>query len=146
MKRMWPLLFALTGAALLIYGLPLVRDARGIGSWPSVDGVIKSSEPEVVGREKDRRTYAPSVSYHYVVQGKEYEGHRVTLVPRNYPQLYAVQNALAPFPVGATVKVFHHPSDPANSVLVPKRTGTEWAYPIAGALFFGLGVTWFIRT
>jgi hypothetical protein len=142
---MWPLIFALIGIALLIYGIPLVRDARSCGSWPSVDGRMIVSEPEVVSREKDRRTYAPNVRYSYVVAGRTYEGKRLTLVPRNFSQISATESILSPYPAGAAVKVFHHPDDPGNSVLIARPTGTEWAYPLAGAIFLGIAAFWFIR-
>jgi hypothetical protein len=146
MNRMWPLIFCAIGVALLIYGIGLVRDARNCATWPSVEGRIMSAEAQVVSREKDRRTYAPNVTYAYVVDGKNYEGRRVTLVPRNYSQLSAVQAALAPYSPGATARVFHHPTDHGNSVLIARPTGTEWAYPLAGAVFLVIGAVWFGRS
>jgi hypothetical protein len=142
---MWSLIFCVVGVALLIYGIGLVRDARNCARWPSVEGRITSAEPQVVGREKDRRTYAPNVTYAYVVDGKSYEGNRVTLVPRNYSLLSGVQAALAPYSPGATARVFHHPTDHDNSVLIAQPTGMEWAYPLAGAIFLVIGAVWFVR-
>ena len=145
MKRMWPFIFIAVGIALLIYGIGLVRDARACGSWPSVDGRIVTSEPQVVSRQKDQRTYAPNVSYAYTVAGQNYEGSRLTMVPRNYNQLSAVQAVLAQYPAGGAVKVFHDPQDPANCVLVNRAVGTEWAYPLAGMIFVVVGVLMFRR-
>jgi len=142
---MWPFVFVAAGIAVLIYGIGLVRDARNSGRWPSVDGRISGAEPLVVGREKSQRTYAPNVTYSYVVGGKSYESSRLTLVPRNYSTLSGVQAVLAQYPVGGTVKVFHDPSDPSNCVLVNTSTGTEWAYPIAGVIFLGVGLFMFKR-
>lgn len=85
-------------------------------------------------------------TYTHVVDGKTEEGRRVSLVPRNYPQFPGVQAALAPFPTGGTARVFHHPTDHGNGVLIARPTGTEWAYPIAGAVFFGIGLVWFWRS
>ena len=141
MKRMWAFVFIAVGVAILIYGIGLVRDARTCASWPSVEGRIVSAEPQVVAREKDRRTYAPNVTYTYQVGGRNYESSRLTLVPRNYSTLSSVQSVLAAYPAGNTVKVFHDPADAANCVLVTTSTGTEWAYPLAGAVFLVLGIS-----
>lgn len=130
---------------MLIYGIGLVRDARNCVSWPAVEGRVESAEPQVVAREKDRRTYAPAVVFTYVVNGTSYKGSRVTLVPRNYTLLSSVQAVLAQYPAGGTVKVFHDPKDPSNSVLVNSPVGTEWAYPIGGVLFVAVGVWMWIR-
>jgi hypothetical protein len=140
---MWPYVFIVSGIAVLIYGIGLVIDARNCAKWPTAKGEITKSEPEVVGREKDRRTYAANIAYTYAVNGTRYDGVRITLVPRNYTQLSGVQSALAQFPVGGAVNVFHDPKDPSNSVLLTTSTGTEWAYPIAGVVFLILGLSMF---
>jgi hypothetical protein len=140
---MWPFVFVAAGICVLIYGIGLVRDARNCARWPSVDGRITGAEPQVVGREKDRRTYAPNVTYTYLVGGKSYESSRVTLVPRNYSTLSGVQSVLSQYPVGGSVKVFHDPRDPSNCILVNSPTGTEWAYPLGGVIFIGVGLFMF---
>ena len=143
MKRMWSIVFIVSGVAVLIYGIGIVRDARACANWPRVEGRIVSAEAEVVSREKNKTTYAPSVAYTFSVGGREFKGSRVTLVPRNTISLPTVQALLAQYPVGAPVPVFHDPRDPANCVLSIATNGTEWAYAIGGALFIGVGLmTW----
>ncbi|MEO5960092.1 MAG: DUF3592 domain-containing protein [Opitutaceae bacterium] len=137
---MWSIVFIAAGVALLIYGIGIVRDARACANWPRVEGRIVSAEPEIVSREKNKTTYAPSVAYTFSVGGREFKGSRVTLVPRNTISLPAVQAMLAPYPVGGTVTVFHDPREPANCVLSTATNGTEWAYAIGGALFIGVGL------
>lgn len=137
MNRVWAVGFFVAGAAVLCYGIRLVREARACARWPRVEGRIVSAEATVIAREKDQRTYAPSVTYTYVVGGKRFEGNRLTLVPRNTISLGRARDMLAPFPVGATVGVFHDPKDPSRSVLVTTTTGAEWAYPIGGLLLMG---------
>lgn len=140
MNRMWSAVFIVAGSGVLLYGIGLVRDARTCASWPSVEGRITASEAQVVARETDRRTYTPSVAYTYVVDGKRYEGNRLTLVPRNSPSLQLTHTILARYPVGGTVRVFHNPNDPASAVLDTGSVGNEWAYPIGGLLLLIVGV------
>ena len=136
---MWALIFFLSGVALLFYGVGLVRDARACARWPTVQGRVLSAEAQVVNRQKDKSTYAPNVSYRYEVDGKEYESSRLTIVPRNYSSRQWVNEILASYPVGGTVRVFYDPKDPGNCLLVTATTGSEWAYPIGGVLMIGVG-------
>lgn len=131
MKRMWPAVFILAGLAVLAYGIGLMRDARNCAGWPTVEGTITASDIQVVSREKDRRIYAPNVAYTYVVGSRRFEGTRLTLVPRNYAGEQQTRSILARYPTGGTVRVFHHPNDPANAVLDTGSIGNEWALPLA---------------
>lgn len=140
MNRMWALVFFAAGVALLIYGIGLIRDARACEHWPQVSGKIISTEAQVVAKEKNKTTYAPSVTYRYEVAGKSYESSRVTLVPRNTKNRSSVEAMLAPYRVGDTAPVFHDPKDPANAILDTTLAGTEWAYAIGGVLLLGVGL------
>ncbi len=140
MKRMWAFVFIASGLAALIYGINLVRDARACGTWPQAEGRVVSAEVVKVGREKDKTTYAPDVSYTFSVAGREFRGSRVTLVPRNSISRQSMQSMIASYPVGGAVRVFYDPRDPANCVLSTATNGTEWAYAISGALLLGVGI------
>jgi len=138
-NRMWALIFFLAGAALVFYGVGLVRDARACANWPTVQGRVLSAEAQVVSRQKDKSTYAPNVSYRYEVDSKDYESSRLTIVPRNYSSRQSVNEILTGYPVGGTVLVHYDPKNPANCMLDTSTTGSEWAYPIGGALMIGVG-------
>ncbi len=141
---MWAAVFILAGVAVLIYGIGIVRDARACVNWPRAEGRVVTGTVETVGREKNKATYAPSVTYTFSVNGREFKGSRVTLVPRNSISLQSVQATLANYPIGRTVSVFHNPRDPANCVLSTSTNGGEWAYAIGGVLFIGVGL-WILK-
>ena len=69
-----------------------------------------------------------------------FNGNRVTLVPRNYPSLSAVQAVLARYPAGGLVTVFYDPADAGHSVHSTTTNGSEWAYAIGGAALVGAGL------
>jgi len=137
---MWALVFLAAGVAVLIYGIGIIREARACARWPQVIGTVIRAEAQVVGREKNRTTYAPNITYRYVVDGKSYESSRHTLVPRNTTSTQQLQAVLASFPVGGTVAVFYDPADPARCVLDTTVAGTEWAYAFGGVLLLGVGL------
>jgi hypothetical protein len=92
--------------------------------WPWVMGVIEVSHV----RPKDENPAEPQhtkldwtleVRYSYSVAGVRYQGRRLkAFTSQHLTQAEAIA-ALQPFPVGAQVKVYHDPRDPASSVLVP---------------------------
>ncbi len=137
---MGALIFLAAGAAVLIYGIGLIRDVRTCTQWPQVPGKIISADVQVVAKEKNRTSYAPNITYRYIVGGKSYESSRITLVPRNTTSLSAVQAMLTPYPIGGVTTVFHDPADPGNAVLDTTQAGTEWAYAIGGILLIGVGL------
>jgi len=81
-------------------GVGRVREARACARWPQTEGRGLTSGSVVVGRDKSRNLYAPSVTYAFFVAGREFNGTWVTLVPRNDPSLSAVQATLASVPAG----------------------------------------------
>lgn len=140
MKRMWAIVFIVAGGAVLIYGIGIIRDARACANWPRADGCVITAEVEVVSREQDMRTYAPSVTYTFSVGGREFKGTRLTIVPRNTIGEHTVKAMLAPYPVSSAVAVFHDPKDPSNCVLSTATNGSEWAFAIGGVLLLGVGL------
>ncbi len=92
--------------------------------WPSVEGDMlvsrarpfnmQSSEPEA-----GKNDWMAEVHYRYTVNGVEHEGRRLQAFGRHYFSRDEAESALAPFPVGARVKVFHDPARPDVSVLIP---------------------------
>ncbi len=145
MKRRWAIIFFGAGAAVLIYGIGIIRDARAWMDWPKAEGRVVSAEAAVVAREKDKTTYAPSVTYTFSVGGREFKGTRITLVPRNTTSLSSVQAMLSRYPVGGTVTVFHDANDPANCVLSTATNCTEWSYAVGGVLLMGAGLLFLKR-
>ncbi len=141
----WAFVFFAAGAATLIYGIGIIRDARACASWPQAEGRVVSAAAEVVAREKNQTTYAPSVTYTFSVAGREFKGTRVTLVPRNSPSAQVVQSVLTRYPIGGKVVVFHDPTDPSKCVLSTATNGSEWAYAIGGALLAGAGLLFLKR-
>jgi hypothetical protein len=123
----------------------LVRDSRTCATWPHVEGRVVSSTLAVVGREKNKTTYAPNVAYTYAVGGKQYESSRLTLTPQNSISRQSIESILARYPAGGTIRVFHDPKDPANCVLSTNPTGVEWAYPLGGVILVGVGLMMFFQ-
>jgi hypothetical protein len=93
-------------------------------SWPSVEGEViesrarpfnvQSGEPEA-----GKNDWMAEVRYRYSVAGQAHVGNRLQAFGRHYFSRTDAEQALAPFPVGARVRVFHDPDQPDVSVLIP---------------------------
>jgi len=97
---------------------------RASPQWPSVDGVMLTAQPRSMNAnpaepEASQHDWVAEVRYAYTVDGKAYTGDRLQAFGRRYMTRDEVLKELAPFPVGATVKVYHDPAKPEVSVLIP---------------------------
>ena len=92
--------------------------------WPSVEGVMLTSQPRAVHDnpaepESAKHDWVSEVRYAYTVDGVSYTGDRLKAFGRRHMTKEEVLQELAPFPVGARVKVYHDPAKPGSSVLIP---------------------------
>jgi hypothetical protein len=93
-------------------------------AWPSVDGemLVSMARPfntQNAEPEAGKNDWRAEVLYRYTVDGVTYEGHRLQAFGHHYFSRAEAESALAPFPVGALVKVYHDPAKPNVSVLIP---------------------------
>lgn len=114
-------------AIVLIAGLFAWRAwevKRNSPQWPSVEGVMLTSQPRAMHDnpaepESAKHDWVAEVRYAYMVDGVSYTGDRLQAFGRRYMTKEEVQQELAPFPVGAHIKVFYDPAQPQSSVLIP---------------------------
>lgn len=92
--------------------------------WPSVEGEItqsrarpfneQSGEPEAA-----KNDWMAEIRFRYTVQGVPHEGRRIKAFEPHHFTREEAEHALAPYPVGARVRVFYDPAHPEVSVLIP---------------------------
>lgn len=128
----FPGVFIAAGLALLWAGSAEWRHARASASWPTTAGVVEKSYSVV-----QRRTQYFHIVYSYEVSAVPYRSDRVAFGSHS-PQ--AGRRWLREYPVGAPVKVYFDPRDPATSVLEPRWIEGNWVMPSFGALFLTAGV------
>lgn len=115
------ILFAVAGLCLVIGfagRLHSRRRAVVVAGWPTVDGVVTSTD--VVDASSSGPRYLPWITYNYEVAGTAYEGDRLRLGGRVMFQSRAkALDYLARFPSHGRVKVYYDPKQPARSLLDP---------------------------
>ena len=97
---------------------------RASPQWPSVEGVMLTSQPRSLHdnpAEPDsaKHDWVAEVRYAYTVHGVAYTGNRLQAFGRRHMTQEEVLKELAPFPVGAKVRVYHDQKHPEKSVLIP---------------------------
>jgi len=132
-------LFTLIGLIVLGAGVwNLVRSVR-CESWPTVEGVVLSSQMELHRGNKGGMTYSASIGYDYMVGRTHYNGTRVAFGSMSASAAYA-QVILNRFPVGKKVPVSYSPGNPQDSVLEPGIHGGTWICFGVGSLFMLAGM------
>lgn len=134
------------GGLLALYGLyTVLGPAAASAHWPSVEGVINTTE--VVEREKrdGAYLYGVLVDYRYDVNGIPFTGTRVRFgsdgsFSRNRS---AAESLAARYPAGKILPVYHDRQDPSSSVLEPGRSSDAWGLCAAGATMVAVG--WALR-
>lgn len=131
------------GLGALLGGLWLMQRVRALGraalSWPSVAGVVKSSEIASY-KTKGGKQFMAKVTYDYAVGEVSYVGDRLRF--GHYAGALAKGEADAEtYKVGTPVEVLYDPNDPKTSVLEPGTAGVSvlgLVLAITGGLFLAL--------
>lgn len=114
---LFSLMLGSLGVYLIIHSQRSKRKASLSQSWPVVKGII--SETSISTQEHDDTLrYVPNVRYPYEVDGKLYEGKRITFGSGvEFASQGKAAEYLAEYPVEAEVSVFYNPDKPGEAVL-----------------------------
>jgi Protein of unknown function (DUF3592) len=149
-----PFVAAASGFALvaLWFTLAFQKMVRDACKWPVTRGKIIAAEVEAYQGRVDtssdtnapRTFYKPSVVYTYRVNGRQFQGDRVTIGTKISATMPGVASRLAKrYPVGTEVDVHYNPKSPGESVLRP-RSMTHWLLWVVVIAMFTLA--WAVAT
>src|SRR5207248_3233626 len=96
-----------------IVGFVSTREDRASLTWPSVEGIVRTSTIEYTGDGQP----TPRVTYAYVVKGVAYTSDRYA--PSSGMSRADAKQVVAAHTPGARVTVYYNPTSPAQAVLVP---------------------------
>jgi len=122
------------------FGKPILDNAKTSTQWPSVEGVIESSQ--IKRSKKDNKTmYSAEVIYRYNVDGAELKNETVSFGGDfSSSSKSMVADVIDKYAVASTVPVFYEPENPSNSVLEPGVTWKSYLVYVFGMVFLGVGV------
>lgn len=115
--------FLLLGIAGFV-GMQMASSYAGRAQqWPSVDGKIVTSEVSTAtSRFKYgvRTTLVADIEYAYTVNGENYQGEHLRLLPMLHMKPDGTpEDLVARYPVGRSVEVYYDPGNPSAAVLTP---------------------------
>ena len=118
-------------------------------AWPSVPGTITRSEAVFMGINnstiigpRGSTKHWWSVTYSYAVDGKSFTSSNKALDIDDQDSTFSsVTNMVAKHPVGSTITVYHHPSDPGLVCIDRGWFNARWCVPVMFAAIM-LWVAW----
>ncbi len=135
------------GCVPLYWGVLAVQEAKASLDWPQVDGQVtrsgihKSTTTTIdrnrpIGqREQKSVSYSADVEYEFTVNGKTYQGSRLTVISEQFGSWDFAQATVEKYPRDAHVTVSYHPDNPSQCVLQPGDWGgTGFLFAFAAAL------------
>lgn len=130
------------GGACVWWGLGLLDRAERSTNWPTVDGVVTSSEVRS-SVTKGKRKYWAAVSYQFNVEGHQHRGSTISFGDYRSSSRHEFEAVVARYPVGKQVSVYYDPAAPDSNVLEPGVTLGARVPLIIGLVFAVLGVVFF---
>jgi hypothetical protein len=122
--------------------------SRAAQSWPTTTADILET-----GTEEDRVrsstgkaniAFVPTIRYSYTVNGKKYEGDRITFAKAGF-EFITASNIRDQFKEGTQTEVSYNPKDPSESVLRPVSKVGMFS-PIPGIFMLIVGIVLAIYT
>ena len=115
--------------------------------WPSVMGRLQRvglKTMEYIGRESDggvdsARMAAVDFAYEYEVEGRRFQGRRVTFSDHVSKTPHNLERVLEEFRQASHVRVFYDPKHPQRSVLLPGPTFANYTMLLTTSAFFLVG-------
>lgn len=121
----------LVGLWMIVAAVRIRRRLTLCRSWPSVEGLMLESR---VDSSKEDPEFV--IRYRYVVDGREYVGHRLSLDGHEL-NTTVMERLIAPYPVGRAVRIHHDPACPDMAVLKTDLQAT-WTHQLSTGLIFCL--------
>lgn len=137
--------FLIVGAAVLFFGLRSLQRAKASSDWPSVSGIVVSSEVDS-NRGDDGTTYSAEILYDFEVDGITYSSNRVGYGDYGSSNPSGARRMVNRYQEGSEVDVFYMPENPEESVLEAGVHSRTYFLPAFGLVFFlaGLGMLLFL--
>jgi hypothetical protein len=109
--------------------------------WSRVPGVVLSTELVRMRYPKSRaRSFRPVVRYGYTVDGKEYRSSILAHGMQSGGSKRWAQRIVDLYPVGATITVLHHPTQPERACLTAQFGFFGWVLVVLSSLLLLLAV------
>ena len=124
--------------ATVIIGSDMIADI-GTRNWEPADGIVENSYVSTSTDGEGGTTYCLHVDYQYTVDGRVYDGNRISYSADNSCNSWSA-NSDDDYPEGKKITVYYDPSNPSESVLLSGLSGIDFficcffIFPLVGLL------------
>jgi len=123
----------------LVFGKPILEQAKTSEEWPQTPGAILVSELEESRSDEGTRMYSAHVVYRYDLDGGSFESDRVWFGgDYSTSDRSEMSEVVRRYPVGADVMVYYSPDDPSQSVLMPGAYLSSYILFVIGMVFLSV--------
>lgn len=131
-------IFFCLGSGLTIWGVKSFLAARNSTNWPTVMGVVKSSN--LARKDGHGSGYRADILYEYTVNGVLYSSDEVFYQGSStYGRASEARKTLNRYPAGRQVVVHYRPENPEIAVLEPGVKPVQYALMGGGLSFLIIG-------
>ena len=114
--------FAIIAVVFLWLALRARNKTRSVQDWPETVGKVLHSEVEMrrsrSGTSGYSTAYYPKVLYEYEVGGQRYQSQQISAgFQMGLGNQATVQNQVAQYPPGTSIRIYFNPNNPAQSIL-----------------------------
>ena len=127
--------FLAIGGGLTFWGWNILQSARASSTWPTVTGLVVSSEVTHRTDSDGADSYQPMVLYRYTVQQVSYDNNTIKFGENSYDSRRQAEQIAARYPAGEPVTVYHHPEQHDQSVLEPGVSAGSYIVLGIGLIF-----------
>jgi hypothetical protein len=127
------------GVLALFIGINTLKNAYQSKWWPTVEGIVISSE---VGHHHDHNssTYKAQVLYDYKIEGSVFSSNTVSFGQYSSGNPRQARRIVNRYPKEKLVKVYYNPNNPEVSCLEPGASWSSYILLLFGALFASIGL------
>ncbi len=131
-----PILFVLAAAWFLYNQILSFRHAQASLEWPTVKGVVKYAQRQLVSIDDYANLTGVKVVYEYRVQQSSYTARTISFGPK----FKKPRRLIMSYQVGKKVKIYYHPGKPEIATLEVGVTFANYVMLLTGAVLFLLAV------
>jgi hypothetical protein len=98
---------------------PIAQEAEASKEWPTVDGIVTSSELNKTRDSDGNDMYSANIQYNYSVDGNNYSEGSIGTIDGSTSIKSSVTKTLRKYAKGTKVTVYYDPEFPNTAVLEP---------------------------
>jgi Protein of unknown function (DUF3592) len=137
---LFPLLFFIFGAVLILIGVTSYHKTRDTETWPTTAGTVNATR---IRRYNDEGTirFAPEIEYQYIVDGQSYNSSVIQAgIFVHFAYEDEAKRFLDKYTVGRNIQVFYDPTNPKDAVLEAKAAPVLHFVTLLGAVSCGFAL------